>query len=256
MTTPSHPGFDTRIANVARAYNYLLGGREYFAADRELADRTLAEAPEVRQMALENRALLQRMVEHLAGRGIRRFLDVGAGLPCEGQVHEIAQTTDPDVWVVYVDHDPVVILHSQAMLMPHPRVHTINGDIRDPATILDAPEVRELLDPGEPVALLLFAILQFIPDDAGAYEAVARLVDALPPGSFLGISHPTAAPQFARVARIYRDATAVAVRDHAAVSRFFTGLTMVDPGLVPVNEWPAGGVDEHGWNLAGLAQKT
>lgn len=264
MTAPDGSSFDTTVPNVARAYDYYLGGTTNFPVDRELAEQTLKRVPEVREMARENRALLQRMTGHLAREcGIRRFLDIGAGLPCCGQVHEVAQETHPDVQVVYVDYDPVVILHSQVMLMAHPNVHIIRGDVRDTAEILTAPEVRELLAPGEPVGLLLFAIMQFVPEDDVAYRSVAELVDALPPGSYLAMSHPArreSGDTFAAVADLYANTAAatIAERDRKGIARFFTGLDMVEPGLVPVNEWRPDGedaVDAHGWNFAGLARK-
>ncbi|MBO2461562.1 SAM-dependent methyltransferase [Actinomadura violacea] len=264
MTASDASSFDTTVANVARTYDFYLGGDTNFPVDRELAEQTLKRVPQVREMARENRAVLQRMTRYLAEQcGIRRFLDIGAGLPTRGQVHEVAQATDPDVHVVYVDYDPVVILHSQVMLMPHQNVHIIRGDVRDPAEILTAPEVRELLSPGEPVALLLFAIMQFVPEHHFAYRVVAELVDALPPGSYVAMSHPVrneASDPFAAVVDLYAntDTATIAKRTPDGIARFFTGLDMVEPGLVPVNEWRHDGqdaVDVHGWNFAGLARK-
>jgi hypothetical protein len=260
MTVPT-PGLDPETPNVARAYNFLLDGQENFPADRELAARVLATLPEVKQMAHENRALLRRMVTSLAHAGVTRFLDIGAGLPCEGQVHEVAQQVNPDVHVVYVDYDPVVFLHSQVMLLEHPQVTIVTGDVRDPGSILGAPEVAALLEPGEPVALLLFAIMQWVVDDATAYGSVARLVDALPPASYVGLSHPTAdvrPDRVHRIAELYKNTADVKPRSRAEIGRFFTGLEMVGPGLVPVAEWEPdvpGTRDDNGWNLAALAVK-
>jgi hypothetical protein len=259
MVTP--PGLDTSVPNVARAYNYLLGGKENFPADRRLIAEVVARFPEVEQMARENRALLRRMTESLARAGVTRFLDIGAGLPCEGQVHEVAQAVNPDVHVVYVDYDPVVILHSQVMLLGHPQVAIITGDVCEPDAILDAPEVRALLAPGEPVALLLFAIMQWVTEDTTAYTSVARLVDALPAGSYVGLSHPTddvRPERIKAIAELYANTANVKPRGRVDIGRFFTGLEMIGPGLVPVVEWQPtvpGTRDTNGWNLAGLAVK-
>lgn len=262
MSTPDlSVDLETRTPNVARTYNYILGGSEHFAADRELGDRVLSAVPETRPIAKQNRELLQRMVRFLAAeRGIRRFLDIGAGLPCDGQVHEVAQKVDPGARVVYVDHDPVVILQSQVMLMRHPRVTCIRGDVREPEEILSAPEVHELLAPGEPVGLLLFAVMQFVVDDEEAYRSVGALVDALPPGSAVAVSHPTTEVQserFGTVQRLYRDAATAASRSREGIARFLDGLEMVDPGIVPVGDWRPddGGQDQYRWHLGGLAFK-
>jgi hypothetical protein len=242
---------NTGVPNPARIYDYLLGGKDNFPADREVADQILAIAPVARDVVEDNRAFLRRAVRHLAGQaGIRQFIDLGSGLPTQGNVHEIAQATAPDARVLYVDNDPMVVTHSRALLAGDNTV-AIQADLREPETILEHPEVRELIDFGQPVALLLMAILHFIPDDQDPYGIVARFRDALPAGSYLAISHgtrdvpqrPDMSPEAmaemgAKVERLYQLTTASLVtRTRAQVERFFDGLELLDPGVVEIQLW-------------------
>lgn len=259
---PETLSMDTSIPNVARCYDYLLEGRNSFVADQVVVDKALAFAPEIRPMAKANRALGQRMVRYLADAGIRRFLDIGAGLPTEGQVHEIAQQIHPDAHVVYVDYDEVVLLLAQAMLVPHPNVSIIRADVRDPDGILRTPEVQALLEPGEPVGLLLFAVMHVVEDDEVAYGSVTRLIDALPAGSFMAMSHTTTdipdPEQLRKVARLYQPATQARPRPRADIERFFDGLKLVEPGVVFNPRWRPDDPDTDvadGWNLAGMGVK-
>jgi S-adenosyl methyltransferase len=242
---------NTGVPNPARIYDYLLGGKDNFPADREVADQILAIAPVARDVVEDNRAFLRRAVRHLAGQaGIRQFIDLGSGLPTQGNVHEIAQAVAPDARVVYVDNDAMVVTHSRALLAGDNTV-AIQADLREPETILGHPEVRELIDFDQPVALLLMAILHFIPDDQDPFGIVARFRDALPAGSHLAISHGTRdvperpdmsreamAEMGAKVERLYQLTTASLVtRTRAQVERFFDGFELLEPGLVEIQLW-------------------
>src|SRR3984885_10368412 len=185
-------GIDTSRPHPARTYDYFLGGKNNFAADREVADKVLAGWPAIRVGVRENRKFLARVVRYLAGEaGIRQFLDIGTGLPTEDNVHEVAQSVAPSARVVYADNDPLVLAHARALLTSSPEGRTayIHADLRDPASILNDPVTREVLDFTQPVALMLIAILHMIPDDEKPAEIVATLTAALPPGSYLVASH-------------------------------------------------------------------
>jgi S-adenosyl methyltransferase len=242
---------NTSVPNPARIYDYLLGGKDNYPADREVADEVVAIAPVTLEVVRDNRAFLRRAVGFLAREaGIRQFIDLGSGLPTHGNVHEIAQSIAPDARVVYVDNDPMVVTHSRALLAGDNTV-AIQADLRDPDAILSDPEVRKLIDFDRPIALLLLAILHFIPDDQDPAGIVARFRDALPPGSYLAISHATTdipartdmtpaqmAEMGAKVERLYQVTTASIVpRTAAQVGRFFDGLDLVDPGLVEIQRW-------------------
>ena len=242
---------NTGVPNPARIYDYLLGGKDNFPADREVAEQILAIAPVAGEVAEDNRVFLRRAVEVLiAEAGVRQFIDLGSGLPTQGNVHEIAQAAAPEARVVYVDNDPMVVAHSRALLAGDNTV-AIEGDIRQPDTVLEHPDVRELIDFGQPVALLLLAILHFIPDDEDPFGIVARYVDALPAGSHLAISHGTRdiperpdlspeemADMGAKVEQLYQLTTASLVtRTRAEVERFFDGLELLEPGVVEIQRW-------------------
>jgi len=229
--------------NIARVYDYLHGGSHNFIPDRESAAELLARWPDARETMIANRAFLGRAVRYLAGRaGIRQFLDVGSGIPTMDNVHAIAQQAAPDARVVYVDVDEVAVLHSRAILAANDRATAIQADLRSPQTILDHPELHDLLDLSQPTALLLVAVLHFLPGSPDAPAAlVAQLRDALAPGSYVVISHGTTdgqPPHVAEAMEYYAQTTAeFQPRSHAAVLRFFDGLDLIDPGLVPVAQW-------------------
>jgi SAM-dependent methyltransferase len=229
--------------NIARVYDYLLGGSHNFIPDRESAAELLARWPDARETMIANRAFLGRAVRYLAGRaGIRQFLDVGSGIPTMDNVHAIAQQAAPDARVVYVDVDEVAVLHSRAILAANDRATAIQADLRSPQTILDHPGLHDLLDLSQPTALLLVAVLHFLPGSPDAPAAlVAQLRDALAPGSYVVISHGTTdgqPPHVAEAMEHYAQTTAeFQPRSHAAVLRFFDGLDLIDPGLVPVAQW-------------------
>jgi hypothetical protein len=242
---------NTSVPNPARIYDYLLGGKDNYPADREVADQLVAIAPVTLEVVRDNRAFLRRAVGFLAREaGIRQFIDLGSGLPTHGNVHEIAQSIAPDARVVYVDNDPMVVTHSRALLAGDNTV-AIQADLRDPDAILSDPEVRKLIDFDRPIALLLLAILHFIPDDQDPAGIVARFRDALPPGSYLAISHATKdiptrpdmtpaqmADMGTKVERLYQVTTAsIVTRTGAQIARFFDGLDLVDPGLVEIQRW-------------------
>ena len=242
---------NTGVPNPARIYDYLLGGKDNFPADRDVAEQLLAIAPVARDVVGDNRAFLRRAVRFLTSEaGIRQFIDLGSGLPTQGNVHEVAQADAADARVVYVDNDAMVVTHSRALLAGDNTV-AVQADLREPERILAHPEVRQLIDFDQPVALLLMAILHFVPDDEDPYGIVARLRDALPAGSYLAISHGTrdipARPDMSpeemtemgtKVERLYQLTTASLVtRTHAEVERFFDGLDLLDPGVVEIQRW-------------------
>ena len=242
---------NTGVPNPARIYDYFLGGKDNFPADREIAEGVLAIAPVAREVVEDNRAFLRRAVEVLTGEaGIRQFIDLGSGLPTQGNVHEIAQAAAPEARVVYVDNDPMVVTHSRALLAGDNTV-AIEGDLRHPDKVLEHPDVRELIDFGRPVALLLLAILHFLPDDEDPFGIVARYTDALPAGSHLAISHGTRdiperpdlspeemADMGAKVEQLYQLTTgSLVTRTRAEVERFFDGLELLEPGVVEIQRW-------------------
>jgi hypothetical protein len=237
------PGIDTRKANTARVYDYWLGGSNNFLADRDAARAMLAVDPSLRAAVRANRAFLGRAVRYLAGQaGIRQFLDIGSGIPAERNVHEVAQETAPDSRVVYVDADEIVVAHSSLLLQDNPGTTIIQADLREPEKILADPATQLLLDFSQPVALLLVAVLHFIPDKDDPWRIVAAFRDALPPGSYLVICQACsdAKPELApATAKVYegRVAARSAIRPRAEILRFFDGFSLIDPGLVYLPEW-------------------
>ncbi|KDN86225.1 SAM-dependent methyltransferase [Kitasatospora cheerisanensis] len=232
------------VPHPARMYDYYIGGKDNFPADRAAAEQVLALSPLVRISALANRAFLQRAVRTLAEQGVRQFLDIGTGIPSAGNTHEIAQSVAPSSRVAYLDNDPIVLVHGRALLSgARPgSVSVLQADLRDPKAILADPAVRELLDLDRPVALLLFAILHFIDDADDPYAIVRTLVDALPSGSYLALSHATAdfvdPNEAGKGPAVYRAATAqLTMRTREQVLRFFDGLELLDPGLVTAPLW-------------------
>ena len=239
------PEIDTSKPHPARMYDYYLGGKNHFAADRETAELGLAGWKSGRIAARENRAFLGRAVRFLAGEaGIRQFLDIGTGLPTTNNVHEVAQDVAPSARVVYSDNDPLVLAHARALLTSSPEGRTayVPGDLRDPSGLLADPLVNEVIDFSQPVALMLVAVLHFVPDEFKPEEILATLTSALPSGSYLVASHITAEHDPvgpATGARAYRAAGLPAqLRDADEFSRLaFSGLELVPPGAVLVSEW-------------------
>jgi S-adenosyl methyltransferase len=227
----------------ARVYDYLLGGKDNFAADREAAQRGLQANPDSRIPPRENRLFLRRAVRFLAEQGIDQFLDIGTGIPSAPNVHHVAQEINPRARVVYVDNDPIVLAHARALLTSHPdgRTDYIAADLRDVDSILGSPVLRDALDLDRPVGLLLIAILHFIGDEHEPATIVERLLAALPSGSYLALSHltgdfrPEAWEQITEVYR--RQGVTMQVRSQPQIARFLTGLDMVEPQLQIVSRW-------------------
>ncbi|MBF8187960.1 SAM-dependent methyltransferase [Nonomuraea sp. K274] len=235
------PGFDPNTPSVARLYDYYLGGKDNFPADRAAAEKILKVAPELRAAARANRAFLGRAVRFLADAGIRQFLDIGTGLPTQGNVHEVAATAAPGSQVVYVDRDPVVLVHARALLAGQGGTTVIEGDLRKPREILKNPDVTQAIDFSRPVGVLLVAVMHFIRESDRPDEIMATLRDALVPGSYLVMSHGTSDARAAAVHKgteVYRSATApLTLRGRERITELFEGLEMVDPGLVWLPEW-------------------
>jgi hypothetical protein len=239
------PEVDTTRPHSARMYDYLLGGKNHFAADRDTADQVIAAMPGVRTGPRENRAFLGRAVTYLAAEaGIRQFLDIGTGLPTTNSVHEVAQAIAPSSRIAYVDNDPLVLVHAQALLTSSPEGGTayIQADVRSPGEILSSPVVRSMIDFSQPVALILAAVLHFIADEDRPAEIVATLRDALPSGSYLVASHVTAEHNEAGSAtgqRAYRTGgVPMHPRDSDTFADLaFPGLKLIPPGVVLVSEW-------------------
>jgi hypothetical protein len=239
------PDIDIGRPHPARIYDYGLGGKNHFAADRAVAEQVLATMPTVRTVARENRKFLGRAVRFLAEEvGVRQFLDIGSGLPTTENVHEVAQRFAPSSRVVYVDNDPLVLVHARALLTSSPEGRTgyIQADLRKPQAILSDPVTRDVLDFSQPVALMLVSVLPFLLDADGPAEILAALLGALPSGSYLAATHTTAEhdPEgWAGVARAYSGASiAGQVRESGEFARLaFSGLDLVPPGVVLVSEW-------------------
>jgi hypothetical protein len=234
---------DTSVAHPARVYDYWLGGKDNFAADREVGEQTLRAYPDLALAVRGNRAFLGRAVRYLVGEaGVRQFLDIGTGLPTGNNTHEVAQAVAPESRIVYVDNDPIVLAHAHALLTSTPEGTTtyLDADLQDTGTVLA--EAARTLDMAQPTAVMLLAILQFIPADEDPYGLVTRLMDAMPPGSFLVISHPTAdfSPKEAAdsIGR-YNEQVAVSatLRPRDETARFFDGLDLVEPGVVATSKW-------------------
>jgi len=257
------PLFDTSVPHIARVYNYWLGGKDHFAADRELAERFIKADPEVIAGVRANRAFLGRAVHFLAAKArLRQFLDIGTGIPTANNTHEVAQRAAPDSRVVYVDNDPIVLAHARALLTSDPDGVTdyIDADLRNTGAILA--QAARTLDFCRPVAVMLVGILQCIPDEDDPRGIVAALMDAVPPGSYLAISHPAAdvhAEARAGAALLNEGLTTpVIFRTRAAIARFFDGLELVEPGLVSTSQWRSGASADARplANWAGVARKT
>lgn len=242
-------GIDISVPNPARVYNYLLGGKDHFEADRITARAGIGAFPQIVRSARASRAFLVRVVGYLAARGIQQFLDVGTGLPSGNNVHEVAQSVAPTSRIVYVDNDPVVLRHAQALLTSSPDGVTryVDADMRDPEKILS--EASRTLDFSQPVGVLLLGILHFLEDDRQAADIVAALMDAVPVGSYLGICHLAADiyPEMTELASRVNERqphAPLVLRSRAQVARFFDGLELVPPGLVQCSKWRPGSDSE------------
>jgi hypothetical protein len=258
---------NTNVAHPARVYDYWLGGKDNFPADRALAELMIQAIPNMRAMAAANRAFLGRAVRYLAEEaGVRQFLDIGTGIPTSPNVHEVAQAAAPETRVVYVDNDPIVLAHARALLTSQDAGETafILADLREPKSVLDHPTLMSTLDLSQPVAVLAVAVLMYFrdTDDPNPFEMVSTLLEPMPSGSYLAVTHPT--PDFnpeetaKAVAAAEQAGVTLVPRSQADVEGFFTGLELVDPGVTPVLSWrpdqpPADPTIAYYW--AGVARK-
>lgn len=237
------PKFDPTVAHIARVYDYWLGGKDNFAADREVGDETIRTYPNIVFTVRANRAFLAKAVTFLAAEmGIRQFLDIGTGIPTANNTHEVAQRVARDSRIVYCDNDPIVLSHARALLKSTPEgaCAYLDADLRDPDPILAA--AAKTLDFTKPVAVMLIAVMQFIGDDAEARDIIGRLMSACAPGSFLAIAHPAADIDTGQVGKMVRRlnrgvAEKVTTRDRAAVERLFDPYELVEPGVVQAPQW-------------------
>jgi SAM-dependent methyltransferase len=236
-------GVDPNVPSVARMYDYFLGGKDNFEADREAAKKLIALVPNLPEFARANREFLGRVVRFLAEDGIDQFIDVGAGLPTQQNVHQVAQAVAPQARVVYVDNDPIVLAHGRALLADDPGAVVVRGDINDPEAILGDPDLRAHLDLSRPVAVLMLSVLNVVPDDARAEAIVAAFRTAMAPGSYLVVSHgytgEVGSATDREVREVYRGSSAGSSkpRDHAQIGAYFDGLELLEPGIVPVAAW-------------------
>jgi O-methyltransferase involved in polyketide biosynthesis len=240
-------GISPDVPNVARIYDYFLGGKDNFAADRAAAAKIAEAAPHVVQRAKENRAFLGRAVEFAAGEGIRQFVDIGTGLPTQENVHEVARRRASDARVAYVDHDPIVVTHARAILATDPRTIAVKADLREPEMVLREVVEGGFIDFKRPVAILMVAVLHFLADSVEVKRALTTYREAMAPGSYLIITHATAGDMsggnLAKALQTYATTSAggITLRSHEQITDFFDGMELQEPGLVPVAFWrPAG----------------
>lgn len=260
-------GIDLTRPSVARMYDFYLGGSHNFEVDRAAARKVLEIWPDLPIILRANRAFMRRAVRHAIAMGITQFLDIGSGIPTFGNVHEVARAANPDARVVYVDHDPVAVAHSQALVASHKQVAVVQADMRQPEAILASPEVRETLDLDRPVALMMVALLHFVEDRDEPGAIIARLRDGLATGSSLIISHATYEGRLDQAEEdrdVYkRIGSPLIMRPHGEIEKFFDGFDIVDPGLVFLNQWrpetaeDTEDCDDPGWysGYAGLGLK-
>ncbi|MFE2287493.1 SAM-dependent methyltransferase [Streptomyces sp. NPDC059443] len=262
------PGIDISVPSVSRIYDYYLGGSHNFEVDRQAARRAMEFLPGLPKIMQANRAFMRRAVRYAVAQGVTQFLDIGSGIPTFGNVHEIAQAASPEARVVYVDHDPVAVAHSQAVLEGTERTGVVAADLRKPQEILTAPETGRVLDLSRPVALMLVAVLHFLEDSDAPYAAVAELRDALAPGSLLILTHasyegiPLPEEVAGGAVGVYRDIrNPLVMRSGEQIEGFFEGFDLIEPGLVAMPNWrpdgpegPEGGaVDEDPFAFSGFA---
>jgi hypothetical protein len=239
-------GVNKDVPNVARIYDFFLGGEDNFAADRAAAAQIAQVAPEVVQRVRENREFLGRIVRFLSASGIRQFIDIGTGLPTRESVHQVARRLVPGARVAYVDYDPVVVVHAQTLLASDPDAIAFEADMREPAVILRRVTEQGFIDLGQPVAVLMLAVLHFIPDTAQAVQIVAAFREQMPAGSYLAITHATAgnmsSASLAQAAQTYASSSAgsITLRSHDEIAAFFDGLQLEEPGVVPAAHWRPG----------------
>jgi SAM-dependent methyltransferase len=241
---------DLTTPSAARMYDYFLGGAHNFGVDRELAQKVLAMAPDAPKGAQVNRAFLHRAVGYLLNQGVRQFIDIGSGIPTEGNVHETARAQDEHSRVLYIDHDPVAVAHSELILGDDPSTKVIQADLRRPDEILNAPQLAELIDLSQPVAVLMVAVLHFVSEEDHPSELIARFRDVVVPGSYLVISHLTdegRPVESQRVKDLYRSAAdPITLRSRGRFEELFAGWDLVEPGVAWVSAWHPDWPDEAG----------
>ncbi|MEU9886052.1 SAM-dependent methyltransferase [Sphaerisporangium sp. NPDC051011] len=236
-------GIDPTVPSVARIYDYLLGGKDNFAADRAAAQKVVELTPNAKEGVQANRRYLRRAVRFMAETGVRQFLDIGAGLPTQENVHQVALGVAPESRVVYIDNDPIVLTHGRALLADNRQTIVLDGDLRDPEAILADPRVTAHLDFDRPVGLLLLAVLHFVPEDDVAERIVKTLRDRLAPGSAMAISHLSFGDLDEDKVREGRElysrtsAGSATPRSRAQIERFFDGFEIVEPGIVSTDDW-------------------
>ncbi len=271
MTDALPAGVDPAKPTPARMYHYFLGGTNNFEADRQLGDRLRALVPEIGDSAWANRSFHQRAARWIAERGIRQFIDIGAGLPTQGNTHDLVRQVTPDARVVYVDNDPMVLTHGTALLGEPENTKIIMADLRDPEAVLNHPDLRELIDFDEPIGLLMTGVMYFVADASDPWGLVARYLAAIAPGSYLALSHLTADSKPVRAVEesvdVYaRGTESINFRSKAEVERFFEGLELVEPyqGAGPVvthvGLWGAedpvlADTDDSRWLYCGVARR-
>jgi SAM-dependent methyltransferase len=262
-------GIDTNVPSMARVYDYILGGAHNFAADRQVGSQIEKLVPGLPSVARLNRRFLGRAVSFLMDQGIRQFLDIGSGIPTVANVHEVAQERDPAARIVYVDKDPVAVAHSQLMLADNENAAIVQADMRDPEAVLSSPDVRRLLRFDEPIGLLMLLMLHWVPDEDSPEKLVAHYRDALPPGSFVAMTHVAkdqideSVDKAADVVNRSKSADQMHMRTQDQVSALFDGFSLVEPGLVGCGEWrpdgPGDFADEVSMNMflyAGVGRKA
>uniref|UniRef100_A0AAU2VJ96 SAM-dependent methyltransferase n=1 Tax=Streptomyces sp. NBC_00008 TaxID=2903610 RepID=A0AAU2VJ96_9ACTN len=263
-------GIDISVPSVSRMYDFYLGGSHNFEVDREAARKAMEFMPGLPKIMQANRAFMRRAVRYALDEGISQFLDIGSGIPTFGNVHEVAQGIAPEARVAYVDHDPVAVAHSQAVLEGNSAAVIATADLRRPQEIRDSPEISGLLDFDRPVALLLVAVLHFIEDSDEPHKAVAELRDLLAPGSLLVVTHasyegiPLTREEAGGAVGVYKNIrNPLVMRSSDEIARFFDGYEMVDPGLVPMPSWrpdtpvTQGGEDPYAFSgFAGVGRKA
>jgi O-methyltransferase involved in polyketide biosynthesis len=263
--SPASPKIDSTVSHSARIWNYWLGGKDHYPVDKEVGDQILGFVPELVRSARADRYFLARAVHYLCEQGIRQFLDIGTGLPTVDNTHEVAQRQAPESRIVYVDNDPLVLAHARALLTSTPEgaCDYIDADVHDPESILR--QAARTLDFGQPVAIMMLGIVNFIIDTAQAQQILRRLVDGTPPGSYLVISHPTtevdAAPMTEAVKFWNQQGSAqMTLRTREEIVRFFDGMELVEPGVVTCSRWRPDVMEVDGivdvTHFGGVARKT
>lgn len=257
-------GIDVTKPNMARAYDYVLGGSHNFAVDREFGKKFVADVPGTRALAQANRAFVQRSVQFMLAAGVRQFLDIGSGIPTLGNVHEVAQHGAAESRVVYVDIDPVAVAHSQQLLAANDTGTVIQEDLRNVSGVLDHPKTKAMFDFSKPIGLLLVAVVHAIGDEDAPYEKLAQYRDRMAPGSVVAITHASGERNYEDMVRAKeltgKTPTPATLRTRSQIEMFFDGFDIVEPGLVWVNEWrpdipESGENDERMTFYAGVGQK-